>query len=95
MLHQLWNDDVGALYATEYVLLSGLTVFGLLPGLVALRNATNSSLKKQAETMERWSGCQDADLRSVQVQSQSQSQSQSIHLHLSVPSQPNYLEQAP
>lgn len=93
MLRQLWDDDVGALYATEYVLLSGLTVFGLLPGLVALRNATNSSLKKQSEQMERWSGCQESDLRQVQIQTQSQSQS--IHLHLSVPSQPNYLEQAP
>lgn len=48
ILSRLWNDDVGALLATEYVLLAGILVFGSVPGLIALRDANNAAMARQA-----------------------------------------------
>jgi Flp pilus assembly pilin Flp len=44
LLAQLWNDDQGAVISTELVLVIGILVFGIIPGLVALRNSVNASL---------------------------------------------------
>lgn len=40
---QLWADDQGAVISTEYVLVGGVLVTGVVPGLVAARNALNSA----------------------------------------------------
>ncbi|HVS38940.1 MAG TPA: hypothetical protein VMS17_25505 [Gemmataceae bacterium] len=44
LLSKLWADDKGAVMAAELVLIIGLTVIGIIPGLVALRNAENATL---------------------------------------------------
>lgn len=44
MLRRLWSDDRGAVISTEMVLIIGILIFGVIPGLVALRNAIVSSL---------------------------------------------------
>lgn len=38
-----WNDDAGAVLSVEYVLLSGVLVTGVVPGLVAARNSINAA----------------------------------------------------
>jgi len=43
LLSKLWADDAGAVISTEYVLLSGVLVTGVVPGLVAARNSINSA----------------------------------------------------
>jgi Flp pilus assembly pilin Flp len=43
MVRKLWSDDTGAVLSTEYVLLSGVLVTGVVPGLVAARNSINAS----------------------------------------------------
>jgi hypothetical protein len=40
----LWNDDGGALIATEWLFLVTITVIGLVTGLVAVRNAVVEEL---------------------------------------------------
>ena len=44
MIAQLWNDDQGAVVSSELVLVIGILVFGIIPGLVALRNSVNAAL---------------------------------------------------
>ncbi|WP_149108723.1 hypothetical protein [Limnoglobus roseus] len=39
----LWQDDCGAVLSVEYVLVSGVLVTGIVPGLVAARNSINSA----------------------------------------------------
>ncbi|MFO0799779.1 MAG: hypothetical protein U0804_20090 [Gemmataceae bacterium] len=41
---RLWDDDQGAVISSELVLVLGILIFGLIPGLVALRNSVNSAL---------------------------------------------------
>ncbi len=41
---RLWDDDQGAVISSELVLVLGILVFGLIPGLVALRNSINAAL---------------------------------------------------
>lgn len=36
---RLWQDDVGALIATEYLFIATILVIGIIVGLVGLRNA--------------------------------------------------------
>lgn len=95
LLASLWEDDQGAILSTEYVLLSSLLVFGLLPGLVALRDSTNRVMEKQASRIENISNDNLAPVHSV---SQTQSQSQSIRINFfsssSSSSSPS-MEQAP
>src|SRR6185312_1087796 len=38
-LRQLWHDDDGAVISVELILIISILVFGLIPGLVALRNS--------------------------------------------------------
>ena len=44
MLRRLWSDDRGAVLSTELVLIIGIVIFGIIPGLVALRNSLNAAL---------------------------------------------------
>ncbi|QDU24299.1 Flp family type IVb pilin [Urbifossiella limnaea] len=44
LLCRLWDDDRGAVISSELILVLGVLVMGLIPGLVALRNSTNSAL---------------------------------------------------
>ena len=43
-LRRLWADDRGAVISTELVLVIGILIFGIIPGLVALRNSINAAL---------------------------------------------------
>ncbi len=48
ILRQLWVDDSAAILSTELVLILGILVFGIIPGLVAVRNSTNAALASVA-----------------------------------------------
>lgn len=41
-LRQLWEDDRGAVISVEMILLLAILIFGIIPGLVALRNGINA-----------------------------------------------------
>jgi Flp pilus assembly pilin Flp len=51
LLQRLWSDDTGALLATEWVLIAGIAVFGLIPGLVAIRGGIDSALATEANVL--------------------------------------------
>lgn len=44
LLRSVWDDDRAAVIAVELLLVLGILVFGLIPGLVALRNSANAAL---------------------------------------------------
>jgi hypothetical protein len=44
LLSKLWADDKGAALAPELILIVVLTVIGIIPGLIALRNTENAAL---------------------------------------------------
>lgn len=44
LLRRLWADDHGAVISTELVLVIGILIFGIIPGLVALRNSVIAGL---------------------------------------------------
>ena len=48
LLRQLWDDDHGALLATEWVFMGTILVIGIIPGLVAVRDAMNAAMLKSA-----------------------------------------------
>ena len=66
ILNQLWDDDTGALYATEWVIIATILVIGIIPGIIAVRNSMNKALahsaKKCCEGME---GCSSCDIESA------------------------------
>lgn len=39
LLRRLWKEDQAAVQSTELVLILGILVFGIVPGLVAMRNS--------------------------------------------------------
>jgi Flp pilus assembly pilin Flp len=41
---RLWDDDQGAIISVELVLVLAILVFGIIPGLVALRNSVIAAL---------------------------------------------------
>ena len=47
-LRKLWRDDAGALLATEWVFMATILVIGVIPGMVAVRDALNAALLKSA-----------------------------------------------
>jgi len=47
-LRRLWADDTAAVISSELVLVLGVLVFGLIPGLVALRNSGIAALTNLA-----------------------------------------------
>ncbi len=44
LFSKLWADDKGVVLSAELALLLAIVVIGIIPGLVALRNAANSKL---------------------------------------------------
>ena len=44
LMSRLWNDDEGAIIATEFVFLATILVVGILVGMVAVRDAVNNEL---------------------------------------------------
>jgi Flp pilus assembly pilin Flp len=44
LLIQLWDDDSGAVVSVEILLIVSILIFGLIPGLVAMRNSLNAAL---------------------------------------------------
>jgi Flp pilus assembly pilin Flp len=44
LFQQLWADDAAAILSTELILILAIVVFGIIPGLVAIRNSTNAAL---------------------------------------------------
>jgi Flp pilus assembly pilin Flp len=48
MLRKLWNDDGGALIATEWTFVATILVLGAITGLVAVRQAVITELEEVA-----------------------------------------------
>jgi len=48
---RLWADDRGAVISTELVLIIGIMIFGLIPGLVAMRNSVIAALGTIGNTL--------------------------------------------
>jgi Flp pilus assembly pilin Flp len=44
LLSRLWNDDQGAIISVEWILIVAILIFGLIPGLVALRNSIDAAM---------------------------------------------------
>jgi Flp pilus assembly pilin Flp len=44
LVRRLWNDDHGAIISVEWILIVSILIFGLIPGLVALRNSTAAAM---------------------------------------------------
>ena len=51
VLKQLWQDDDGALIATEFLFIAVLLVIGLVVGLVYVRNAVTAKLSEFAQAV--------------------------------------------
>jgi hypothetical protein len=51
LLRKLWNDDGGALIATEWVFVATILVLGAITGLVAVRQAILSELTEFANAV--------------------------------------------
>lgn len=50
-LRRLWADDRGSVISTELVLVIGILIFGIIPGLVALRNSVIAALGTIGNTL--------------------------------------------
>jgi Flp pilus assembly pilin Flp len=48
---KLWQDDTGAIISTEYVLIGGVLVSGIIPGLVTARNSINQAYTNMGNTI--------------------------------------------
>jgi len=48
LLRKVWRDDEGALLATEWVFMATILVIGVIPGMVAVRDAMNAAMLKSA-----------------------------------------------
>jgi hypothetical protein len=48
LFRRLWDDDLGALLATEWVVIATIMILGLIPGLIAVRQGTLSELTEFA-----------------------------------------------
>jgi hypothetical protein len=44
LMKRLWNDDEGAIISVEWILVVVVLLFGLIPGLVAVRNGTDATM---------------------------------------------------
>jgi Flp pilus assembly pilin Flp len=51
LFRRLWADDQGAVISTELVLVIGILIFGIIPGLVALRNSVIAALATIGNTL--------------------------------------------
>jgi hypothetical protein len=48
---KLWNDDQGALIASEWLIMASIPVMGLAGGMVALRNSVNGELSQYGNSV--------------------------------------------
>ncbi len=44
LFQKMWADDDGAVISVEFILVVSILIFGIIPGLVALRNSVNAAL---------------------------------------------------
>jgi len=51
LLQRLWDDDGGALIATEWVFVATILILGIITGLVAVRQAVISELTEFANAV--------------------------------------------
>src|SRR5437016_3757427 len=51
LLAKCWNDDGGALIATEFLFVATVLVIGIVVGLTAVRNAVNAELTELANAI--------------------------------------------
>ena len=51
VLRRFWADDRGSVISTELVLVIGILIFGIIPGLVALRNSVIAALGTIGNTL--------------------------------------------
>src|SRR3954470_2772202 len=51
LMTRLWDDDCGALIATEFVFVATILVLGIITGLVAVRQAVISELTEFANAV--------------------------------------------
>ncbi len=51
LMAKLWNDDCGALIATEFLFIAALLVIGIIVGLSAVRSALNVELSNFADAV--------------------------------------------
>jgi Flp pilus assembly pilin Flp len=51
LISRLWNDDQGAIISVEWLLIVSVLIFGLIPGLVALRNGIDSAMATVANIL--------------------------------------------
>ena len=60
---KLWNDDCGALIATEWVFVVTILILGIITGLVAVRQAVISELTETAQAiLALWGGLTRPDV---------------------------------
>lgn len=52
LFRKLWQDDTGAVISTEMTLVGGITISGVVPGLLALRDATNNAFYSYANEIQ-------------------------------------------
>ena len=50
-IRKLWNDDCGALIATEWLFVATIMVLGIITGLVAVRQAVKVDLTEFADAV--------------------------------------------
>ena len=51
LLAKCWNDDAGALIASEFLFLASILVISLVVGLTSVRNAVNTELTEFANSV--------------------------------------------
>jgi Flp pilus assembly pilin Flp len=51
LLAKLWNDDSGALIATEFLFIATILVIGIVVGLTSVRAAVNAELTNLADAI--------------------------------------------
>src|SRR5205807_2744408 len=51
LMTRLWDDDCGALIATEWVFVATILILGIITGLVAVRQAVISELTEFAQAV--------------------------------------------
>jgi len=51
LFQRLWNDDRGALIATEWVFVATILILGIITGLIAVRQAVISELTEFANAV--------------------------------------------
>jgi Flp pilus assembly pilin Flp len=51
LMAKLWNDDCGALIATEFLFIATILIIGIIVGLTSVRTAVNVELSNLADAI--------------------------------------------